>query len=207
MITGSHNSMSYCKAKNKWLRPFTWMARCQKVSLKEQFFTYGVRYFDLRVYFNEAGMPKFRHGSMEWKAMVYPTLRMLETFARSVEEKVYVRIILEQNHKSSDQQFQDYYFKQFCKEIQMCYRPLIFVGGRRKYDWELLYDFHTEEPTLDDKYSSTTNPFGGKKNSIWAKIDDIWPWLYAKLHNKENYKKGTDKDVLFLDFVNINGKH
>lgn len=87
--------------------------------------------------------------------------------------------------------------------MQKIYNNITFVGGRRKYDWELLYDFHTEEPTLDDKYSSTTHPFGGKKNSIFAKIDDIWPWLYAKLHNKKNYQKGTDKDVLFLDFVNI----
>lgn len=80
---------------------------------------------------------------------------------------------------------------------------MTFVGGRRKYDWELLYDFHTEEPTLDDQYSSTRNPFGGKPKTIFAKIDDFWPWLYAKLHNKKAYKKGTDKDVLFLDFVNI----
>lgn len=203
MIIGSHNSMSYCKAKNKWLRPFTWMARCQKVDLNTQFYKYGVRYFDLRVHFTKGGRPEFRHGEMVWAAMVYSTIQELDQYAGTVNEPVYVRIILEQNMKSDDQVYQDKMFYMFCNDIQKWYDRLIFVGGRRKYDWELLYDFHTEEPTLDDKYSSTTNPFGGKKNSIWAKIDDIWPWLYAKIHNKKNYKNGTDKDVLFLDFVNI----
>lgn len=184
------------------MRLFTWMARCQKVNLKKQFYEYNVRYFDLRVYFRDSGMPEFRHGSMPWKAMVYSTIYTLDQYAGTVEEPVYVRIILEQNFKSSDQAFQDAKFKEFCKDLQP-YNNLTFVGGRRKYDWEQLYDFHTEEPTLDDKYSSTTHPFGGKKNSIFAKIDDFWPWLYAKLHNKKNYQKGTDKDVLFLDFVNI----
>lgn len=203
MIIGSHNSMSYCKAKRWYLRPFTWMARCQKVDLHKQFYTYGIRYFDLRIHFKDSGFPEFRHGEMAWKAMVYPTIYMLDQYAETVEEPVYVRIILEQNYKSSDQVFQDAKFKEFCKDVQKTYDKLIFVGGRRKYDWEQLFDFHTEEPTLDDQYSSTTNPFGGKKNSIWAKVDDLWPWLYAKMHNKDNYKKGTDKDVLFLDFVNI----
>lgn len=206
MIIGSHNSMSYCKAKNKWLRPFTWVARCQNVNLKRQFFDYGVRYFDLRVYFKDTAMPEFRHGSMAWMTLVYTTITQLDEYAACTNEKVYVRIILEQNRKSSDQAFQDEQFKQFCKTIQKNYTNLIFVGGRRKYDWELLYDFHTEEPSLDDKYSSTTHPLGGDKNSLLAKIDDLWPWLYARLHNKKNYKKGTDKDVLFLDFVNIRPK-
>ena len=185
------------------MRLFTWMARCQKVDLHTQFYSYGVRYFDLRVRFKKSGYPEFAHGNMAWMDMVYPTMYMLDQYAETVEEPVYVRLILEQNYKSSDQVFQDAKFKEFCKEMQKIYNNITFVGGRRKYDWELLYDFHTEEPTLDDKYSSTTHPFGGEKNSIFAKIDDFWPWLYAKLHNKKNYQKGTDKDVLFLDFVNI----
>lgn len=203
MIIGSHNSMSYCKPKNKWLTPFTWMARCQKVDLHTQFFEYNVRYFDLRINFNKRGFPTFAHGFMKWKAQVYNTLDYLSHYAMSVEGPVYVRIILERNFESKDEVFQEQQFEEFCRVIQKTYIPLTFVGGRRKYDWKQIYDFHTEEPTLDDRYSSTTNPFGGNKNSKLAKIDDLWPWLYAKLHNKKHYRKGTNKDVLFLDFVNI----
>ena len=204
MIIGSHNSMSYAKPVCAWyLKPFVWMARCQKANLHKQFFEYGVRYFDLRVKFKEYGLPGFYHGAVCWGELVYNTLQRLEDFAKTTNDKIYVRIILEQNFKSSDQVYQDIKFKEFCKYIQDIYKGLTFVGGRRKYDWELLYDFHTEEPTLDDQYSSTTHPFGSNKNSIFAKIDDFWPWLYARLHNKKTYKKGTDKDVLFLDYVNI----
>ena len=33
-------------------------------------------------------------------------------------------------------------------------------------------------------------------------IDDWYPRLFAKVNNKEIVKKGTDKDILLIDFVN-----
>ena len=68
---------------------------------------------------------------------------------------------------------------------------MTFFGGNRKYDWKVVHDFGIQEPTLDDKYSSTTG----------SKIDDLWPWLYARLNNKSNIQNGTNKDVLFIDFI------
>lgn len=203
MIIGSHNSLSYAKTKKWYMKPFVWMARCQKADLYDQFYKYNVRYFDIRIDFKKDGTMSFAHGAADWDLYSYEVFSDLSRFARITEEPVYVRIVLENNFKSADQLFKDKFFIKTCDQLQQLYPDLIFVGGRRKYDWEKLYDFKTEEPSLDDKYSSTTHPFGGNKNSIFAKIDDLWPWLYAKLHNKKNYKKGTNKDVLFLDFVNI----
>jgi hypothetical protein len=102
-----------------------------------------------------------------------------------------------------DQDEQEEQFIRFCKKIQDEFQRITFFGGRRKYDWAKLYEFYTVEPELDDKYSSTTELFGGKHGSLRAKLDDMWPWLYAKLHNKKNRKIGTTKDCLFIDFVNI----
>jgi hypothetical protein len=34
-------------------------------------------------------------------------------------------------------------------------------------------------------------------------IDDWWPWLYAKIHNKKNRLRNYKEDILLIDFVNI----
>lgn len=203
-IIGSHNTMSYLKPAKWYLRPIAFMGRCQKVDLYSQFFDYNVRYFDMRVRFSKSGYPGFHHGIFGFtNTSVYGKLYQLNEYSKSVEDKVYVRIILEQKHKKSDDLFQEMCFKEFCSTCRKDYPNLVFVGGRRDYDAKQIYHFKTKEPTLDSKFSSVTHPFGGNKNSFWAKIDDLWPWLYSKLHNKKSYKAGTALDVLFLDFVNI----
>jgi hypothetical protein len=50
------------------------------------------------------------------------------------------------------------------------------------------------EPTCEENYSSVMPP-------KW--LDDWFPWLYAKLNNRKILSKGTDKDILLIDFVNI----
>lgn len=101
-----------------------------------------------------------------------------------------------------DQSKQELLFYEFCEYCLANYKNIRFFGGNRKYDWKVVYNF-PEEPKLDDKYSSTTNIFGGDKEHWTAKLDDIWPWLYAKLNNKKNIKKYNDDSILFIDFVNI----
>lgn len=207
-IIGSHNTMSYLKAKKWYLRPIAFMGRCQSTTLYTQFFRYGVRYFDLRIKFNNTGLPTFWHGIFEWKFdngtyNVYNVIRLLNEYSKAVDDKVYVRLLLEEKTPQHDDLFQEMCFKDFCSECRKVYTNLVFVGGKRVYDAKQIYHFKTKEPTLDSKFSSMTHPTGGNPHSFWAKIDDLWPWLYAKLHNKENYETGTTCDVLFLDFINI----
>ena len=58
-----------------------------------------------------------------------------------------------------------------------------------------------------DYYSSTTSWFIHTDNSFLRKIDDWWPWPYAKFHNKKNIEKAKRDlrviDFILLDFVNI----
>ena len=49
MILGSHNSWSYLPPKHWWMWSFHFMAKCQRVDIREQYEKYGVRCFDLRV--------------------------------------------------------------------------------------------------------------------------------------------------------------
>lgn len=203
MILGSHNSLSFCRVKQWYLRPITFMGRCQKSDLNEQFNTFGARYFDIRVTFDKRGEPIPAHGIFHWDYDVDVALCELNEYAENTGEKVYVRLILEQNSKKKNQARYDKLFKLFCSYTQLFYKHLTFVGGNRKYDWKKLYDFGTEEPELDDKYSSTTRLFGERKHNFIDKLDDLWPWLYAKIHNKKLYSVGTNKHVLLIDFLNI----
>ena len=202
-MIGSHNSMSYLPVRQWYLKPFGWMARCQSKTLNEQFYIYGVRLFDFRVRFDKDGGIIYAHGPFKFGDRYGVELAQLDRYAELSKETVYCRIILESNGKMKDQDRQETLFKQYCERIVKRYPNVTFFGGNRKYDWKVIYQFNTQEPELLDLYSSTTNIFGGKKDSWTAKLDDFWPWLYAKLYNKKNYARYDGTGVLFLDFVNI----
>ena len=73
-------------------------------------------------------------------------------------------------------------------------RNIKFFGGIAKYPWgEKLYDFNNNIE-LDDNYSSVKAP---------KLIDDLYPRWYASRNNKYIYAAGTNKQCLFIDFVNI----
>lgn len=207
-MIGSHNTMSYQPVRQWYFKPLSWMGRCQHVNLQDQFIRYGCRLFDFRVRYDKYGNATFAHGPIQFHGHVTTYISELNNLAANSSTPVYARIILESNSKMKDQRDQERYFKSLCENIQNKYKNIIFIGGRRKYDWEIIYDFGTKEPTLFDKYSSTTNPFGERTNTFWDKIDDLWPWLYARINNKKNIKKYSksdhkESDVLFIDFVNI----
>lgn len=206
---GSHNSLSYMKPRKWWMKLLKFTAKCQKASLHDQFWKYGVRMFDIRIKFDEYGFPVICHGIIEYKTIgMTCTLLTLNDWANSIDEKVYVRLILEENKEQIDQEFQDKCFIDYCKDLekgdQYNCGNIIFIGGVRKYDWKQLYKFKagTGDNLLDDKYSSTTS-FFKSKCKLLAILDDWFPWLYARTHNKKNIKAGTNKKFLFIDFVNI----
>ena len=101
MILGSHNSWSYLKGKKWWLRPFGFMAKCQKYDIKTQYEKYGVRCFDLRILYKN-GEFTIAHGFFDYKY----TLQDLEKDLDWLHEKgdTYVRILndarREKQHKT-----------------------------------------------------------------------------------------------------------
>lgn len=189
-MLGSHNTFTYQKCTKWWLRPFQFVARCQQVNPYVQYTDYDVRLFDIRVRFVK-GKPVIAHGLIEYP---YDKVEMFLDWLNYSKDS-YVRLILEFNKQPEDYKEQIALFKDYCDTLQREYSNIKFFGGRSKWDWTIIYsDFKHPEPSLDDKYSSTQPPF---------KYDDWWPWFYARFHNKKNKKLGTDKDFLFIDFVNI----
>ena len=193
MKLGSHDSMTYLPVKQWYFKPFRWTARCQRASIHDQYYKYGAKLFDIRVRFEKDGTPTFAHGPIKFKGDVMRTIEQLNNFAKLNNDEIKVRVILESNSEMKNQAAQEKKFIEFCEKIQQDYTNLYFFCGKRKYDFTKIYDFGTKEPSLDDLYSSTTG----------TKLDDLYPYWYAKHNNKKNIKKGTNKDYLFIDFIDI----
>lgn len=182
MEIGTHNSMTYLPIKKWYMKPFKWIARCQNLTIEEQF-EKGIRLFDIRIAYDNYYYPEFKHGLISYKGKVYKYLKWLN------EQNVPIKIRLILEITSKDSTAEELFQIDF-KEIQKQYPNLIFYEGRRKYDWQQLLDLPTLEPL--QLVSSMDNKW----------YNDLLPILYAKKHNKKNLEKYKDyKDPILLDFI------
>lgn len=196
MKIGSHNTFTYLPVRQWWLKPIGFMAKCQSLDIWKQY-QLGIRLFDLRVRFTLNGKPILCHGYMEYDC---PTDFISDTLHKLNKCKgIYVRVILEINKENK---YQEDRFIQYCKKLELTYENIKFFEGRRKFDFKTIYKFKNPNEDLDEKYSSVTS-FFKSKNKFLKIIDDWFPWIYAKLNNKKNLKKGTTHKWFLLDFVNI----
>lgn len=187
MKIGTHNSMTYLKPKKWYLYPFQFIARCQSLSIDKQY-SLGVRLFDIRISYDKNNVPEFRHGSMAYKGDVYKILDWLNNQGCPVQ----IRILLEENKE--DVTKETLFIKDICK-FKTIFKNLTFYEGRRKFDWKKITDL----PDLE--VVQLVSSMQGNK------IDDLWPWLYAKLNNKKNlklykedYKYIIDHTPILIDF-------
>ena len=187
-ILGSHNSWSYLKPKKWWMRPFAFVAKCQCKTLQEQY-DLGVRCFDLRVRWRKLKL-QVAHGLMVYDITKEQLLNDLDFLDKKGD--CYVRILHEARNKKQYEPSK-LFFKNFCYVVVADFPNIKWWCGRNLYNWEVDYDFG-QEPSCEEDYSSVSKP---------RLLDDWWPWLYARLHNRKIRKKGTDADILLIDYVNI----
>lgn len=190
MVIGSHNSWSYLKPKQWWLRPFAFVARCQNIDIRTQYFFYKVQCFDLRICFDKHKNLQLCHGNMKYKyseEQLYKDLNFLNNRCNQCYIRVLYDVRSKKQYKDSD------LFKERCKELEQKFPNLIFWCGRNLYNWNVDYEFKYK-PTCIEKYSSVCPP---------KYLDDWFPWIYAKLNNKKIRKKEFDSEILLIDFVNI----
>lgn len=189
MELASHNTMSYLKPANLWLRPFHFIAKCQNKTIEEQY-ALGVRMFDIRITFEKNGKPVFAHGLIKFKTNnVENVLDLINTW-----KDCYVRIILEENKFTKHTYIHTVRFISFVNAWIKKYKNIKFFEGRRKYDWNKIIvnsNLHPS-PTYIQKVSSMTGTI----------LDDWWPKLYAMFNNKKEIKKHSNNDgYLFIDYV------
>ena len=204
IILGSHNTMSYLKPTKWWMKIFRFCAKCQNKTIEEQY-KLGVRCFDIRLWYDDNNNFILRHGiiSFEYNKTVEDILSFINS-----KGNCYVRILLESTCFNKGNLFNKVeLFKYFCKNIESKYPNIKFFGGIDKSTWTKVFTFNNEDiPEVCERYSSTTNIFDGKpQNGKWYDfIDDIFPWLYAKIWNKRIYKKLEEEKfngILLLDFI------
>lgn len=193
MILGSHNSWSYLPPRRWWMKPIGFMAKCQRVDIRTQYEKYGVRCFDLRVRFNKYGLGIVAHGIVEYcftASKIYEDLAWLDA-----QGDCYVRVVHEVRSAKQYKNRRRDLFHYFCERLEDEYKNIRFWCGRDLYCWG--YDYHFpgyDEPTCEEKYASVCPP---------KLVDDWWPWLFAKTHNRLALAAGTKKDILLIDFVDI----
>lgn len=193
-MIGTHNSLTYLPVKHWWMKPFNFIAKCQNKDILRQL-SNGIQIFDFRCRPSRKNPSEFifAHGSMVYQLSVLEFFEILDALNRNTGP-IYVRIMYESAFldKYRDTTEQENSFYTLCAIIQNMYKNITFFGGRRKYDWKLLYDFKTEEPEFRDAYSS-----------VECKWLSWWPWLYAKYINRKINKAEyiNSNDNILMDFI------
>ena len=173
------------------MKPFAFIARCQSKNILSQYGDYNVRCFDLRVRFSKYGQLIVAHGFAEYKIdqdYLFGQLKMLNDFG-----DVVIRVVHEVRRKKEYTTNRIESFRNFCEYIKNEYPNIKFWCGRNLYNWEIDYKFD-DDFSCEENYSSVKAP---------KLLDDWFPWLYARFCNKKIFKRGTDKKILLMDFVNI----
>lgn len=173
------------------MKPFAFIARCQSANIKTQYEEYNVRCFDLRVKFKKDGQLIIAHGLAEYDIDEQALLEQLEWL--NSKEDVYIRVVHEIRNEYEHTLKALLMFRQFCSLLQQRFPNLKLWCGRNLVNWQIEYQF-AKDPSCKELYSSVCMP---------RIIDDWWPWLYAKIHNKKNRLKNYKEDILLIDFVNI----
>lgn len=206
MRLATHNSWSYYKPIPLWQRPIAFIGRCQRRCILSQLDA-GVTCFDLRLWWNVKKQEyEIRHGIFVYERgddMIFFYLMFINSYAETHDKKIYIRVLLEQNRLSKHQEEIEQRFCSFCKTMVEQYPNLIFFYGLRKYDNKIVYPFKdTIDLPIVELYSSVTSPAGPQSHKWYACIDDLFPRLYAWLHNKKHLEYYKDKPVtLMLDFI------
>ena len=97
-LLGAHNSLSYLNPKSWIYRPFKFLARCQAVDYKRQYEEFGIRLFDLRIWYNRKLELEVRHGLFVYDIDENGVKEFLEYLNEKGD--CYVRILLEEDNVS-----------------------------------------------------------------------------------------------------------
>ena len=205
MILGSHNTMTYLTPKKWWMKLGKFIAKCQNKTIEEQYKA-GARWFDLRIAFpdnnSQPRLPFFSHGLIDYKG------RDVESILKFLNEKnAYCRIVLEKGGEN-----EEIIFKFWVTNWMKSYPNIKFTQIAKKGQWINLLEPNGEPPfELKDYYASCNGDYpqyqnwpGILRSKTWSGyiLDDLWPWIYARFHNKKAIQKYKNQDiVLLLDFI------
>lgn len=175
----SHNSHTYMKPAKLWMKAINWTAKCQDKTIEQQY-DMGIRFFDIRIRYNNNGTVKLVHGLVEYKGSFENVMNFL-----SSKGDCTLRIMLDDRH-NSDTKIQTELLKNNAENYKNTYN-IALINIARLSDGKLIYDFNNPMPPVDSQYSSASD----------HKIAGIYPKLWHKMHDYTD----TDKQYIMRDFV------
>lgn len=195
IILGTHNSMSYLPCKLWVLRFFNMLfAQCQNKDIIEQY-DEGARVFDIRVYRESNNDWGFAHGLIKYRTLqsIFSIINVLQHHNDFIGDgdQLYIRLILER-YKSEEE---CEWFKSLCKNLELEFPGINFIGGNRKKDWKKLYTFKTDIP--DSEVNQLVSSMA--EDARW--YEKFMPWAYALRMNKKNKEKYKENCINIIDFI------
>ena len=164
------------------------ITKCQSKDIATQL-ELGAEIFDLRLRFVN-GDWRVAHGATTYGTLPTKELKLID------KRGLYCRVLLEYNKEPDDVDWICIRFDVLCRRLVEAFPNIKFFGGNCKWRWsKVVHDFGRKPPKFIDAYSSMAD-----KN----KVNDLWPWLWAKHHNKEYKATFADTDdTLLMDFIEI----
>lgn len=190
MKLASHNSWSYLPARKWWMRPLNLIAKCQNKTICQQY-DMGVRMFDLRLRWDKDSEEfVIAHGIVTYSSFYWVDLDGLNITAELQKQPIYVRVLLEDSGREDITI--DGYFALLCRDLQREFKNLTFIGGwpARKRWRQKLFDFGTEETSIDEQHVSVSGKW-------WQFVPERW----ARKNNERVLEEGTNSKFLMLDFI------
>lgn len=189
MIKGSHNSMTYMKPQNWWMKKYM----CQTKTLKEQIKS-GVRMFDIKVRFDSKDNVYITNGKytskINWTHVDFISM-ICDTINLYANDRFYINLTLDTSDVSLGQEIN---FIQLCNRfVKSCSDNIIITGGRRSFDNEKVV------VTLQDTMIAEAISGNDKRTRFYEKW---FPVLFAKRMNEKNFKFWKNEDcIVSFDFL------
>jgi hypothetical protein len=184
--------MTYLRPSSWWSKIFKWFGRYQSVSYDEQYIYYGVRLFDFKLYTDKHYHIIIKNGSFRYNLFSFYDILKFFNDREDVTLRITLDTSLNEKLNASEYNKVERRFGEMCKVIENIYPNIRYIGGYRKYDKKVLYNFEWEQmygtPTIID----------GTSNSL---IYRLFPIL-ATYSNRKKIRKYKNKDCfLLLNFV------
>lgn len=188
-IIGTHNSMSYLTPSNFLGKLLRWTSQCQTLTLDEQL-ERGVRFFDLRVSFNDKEYPYLCHGLVKYEGHgalsdIYGLIWILDSYRHTHKTDIYVRLVLE-SFLIEPTDGEIALFQHLCNYFLDHYKNIHFQMIT-KYNWE----------QINCQLVSAKEVFHSPSNLI-----EVLKGPKRLLHyQEENLNKDIQEDIVVIDFL------
>lgn len=174
------------KPSKLWMKAINWTAKCQDKTIEQQYQA-GIRYFDIRIRFNQ-GASRSIENTDKWVKLVHGLVEYKGSFTQLMEYlsnkgNCTLRILLDDRH-NCDKKKQTEILQVLAPIWKSTYNINLWNIWRLS-DETLVYDYDNPMPPVDGQYGSA-NGIGG-----------LWPKMWEKHHKYTP----TDKQYLMRDFV------